>query len=271
MTKLLNLITDELKRAKVFYLLLITFVLISEGIMVFSNIRASYSVLTASENADYTNLITNLNGAFDNSMVYTMIIGATAFALLGYSVYSWIRDWHFQGNFIYRLLTLPGNRAPIAYAKLISTLIMMAGILILQLVVFYVANAAFSIMFADSYTTIPVLIQLATKMQTSLVLFPPYPGQTFLTYGGGLWFLFTLMNSMIILLSAKGYTWTRTLLTIVIYWVVSIALVYLMGFSTLTMPLTATEGTIIVLVFIYAANIINGYMMSWLMNHYVSV
>lgn len=271
MTKLLNLITDELKRAKVFYLLLIAFVLISEGIMVFSNIRASYSVLTASENADYTNLITNLNGAFDNSMVYTMIIGATAFALLGYSVYSWIRDWHFQGNFIYRLLTLPGNRAPIAYAKLISTLIMMAGILILQLVVFYVANAAFSIMFADSYTTIPVLIQLATKMQTSLVLFPPYPGQTFLTYGGGLWFLFTLMNSMIILLSAKGYTWTRTLLTIVIYWVVSIALVYLMGFSTLTMPLTATEGTIIVLVFIYAANIINGYMMSWLMNHYVSV
>lgn len=271
MTKLLNLITDELKRAKVFYSLLIAFVLVTEGIMVFGNVRTSFMAIASGNTSDYPFPITNLASAFDDSMAFTMIIGATGFALLAYSVFSWIRDWHFQGNFIYRLLTLPGNRAPIAYAKLISTLIMMAGILILQLVVFYVANAAFSIMFADSYTTIPVLIQLATKMQTSLVLFPPYPGQTFLTYGGGLWFLFTLMNSMIILLSAKGYTWTRTLLTIVIYWVVSIALVYLLGFSTLTMPLTATEGTIIVLVFIYAANMINGYMMSWLMNHYVSI
>lgn len=271
MTKLLNLITDELKRAKVFYFLLMAFVLVTEGIMVLGNVRTSYMAIASGNTSDYPFPITNLASAFDNSMAFTMIIGATGFALLAYSVFSWIRDWHFQGNFIYRLLALPGNRAPIAYAKLISTLIMMAGILILQLVVFYVANVAFSIMFPDSYTTIPVLIQLATKMQTSLVLFPPYPGQTFLTYGGGLWFLFTLMNSMIILLSAKGYTWTRTLLTIVIYWVVSIALVYLMGFSTLTMPLTATEGTIIVLVLIYAANMINGYMMSWLMNHYVSI
>lgn len=271
MTKLLNLITDELKRAKVFYLLLIAFVLISEGIMVFSNIRASYSVLTASENADYTNLITNLNGAFDNSMVYTMIIGATAFALLGYSVFSWIRDWHFQGNFIYRLLTLPGNRAPIAFAKLISTLIMMAGILILQLGLFYIANSAFTIMFNGQYTQVPVLIQLATTMDTSSLLFPPYPAQTFIIYGGGLWFLFTLMNSLIILLSAKGYTWLRTVATTMIYWLVSLALIYLIAWLTFILPLTNMEATVLVLVYIYSVNIINGYMMSWLMNHYVSV
>lgn len=271
MMKLLNLTTDELKRAKGFYFLLMAFVLVTEGIMIFGNVRASYKAIASGNTTDYRFPITNLASAFDDTMAFTMIIGATGFALLAYAVFSWIRDWHFQGNFIYRLLSLPGNRAPIAYAKLISTLIMMAGILILQLAIFYVANTAFSMMFADSYTTTPVLIQIATKVQTSLVLFPPYPGQAFLIYGGGLWFLFTLMNSMIILLSAKGYTWARTIITIVIYWLVSIALVYLMGFSTFTMPLTASEATIIVLVFIYAANVINGYMMSWLMNHYISV
>ncbi|PMC80589.1 hypothetical protein CJ191_00255 [Aerococcus viridans] len=271
MAKLLNLITDELKRAKIFYLLLIAFVLISEGIMVFVHIRASYAVSTASENIDNISLITNLNGVFDNSMVYTMIIGATAFALLGYSVFSWIRDWHFQGNFIYRLLTLPGNRAPIAFAKLISTLIMMAGILILQLGLFYIANSAFRVMFNEQYTQVPVLIQLATTMEISSLLFPPYPTQTFMIYGGGLWFLFTLMNSLIMLLSAKGYTWFRTVATTMIYWIVSLALIYLLAWLTIILPLTNMEATVLVLVYIYAINIINGYMMSWLMNHYVSV
>ena len=48
MTKLLNLITDELKRAKVFYFLLMAFVLMTEGIMVFGNVRTSYMAIATS-------------------------------------------------------------------------------------------------------------------------------------------------------------------------------------------------------------------------------
>lgn len=271
MTKLFNLVTDELKRAKVFYLLLIAFVIIAEAVMVFDNIRMNYMVQATDVYADHTQIITNLSGGFDNSMAYTLIIGATAFALIAYSIFSWIRDWHFQGNFIYRLLTLPGNRAPVAYAKLISTLLMMAGILILQLALFYIANGVFSVMFAGQYTNTPVLIQLATTMTTSIVLFPPYPLQAFHTYGGGLWFLFTLMNSLMILLSVKGYNWVRTLITTAAYWIISLVLVALLFWLGIRLPLTNMEIIIIQLVFIYSANIINGYMMSWLMNHYVSV
>ncbi|MER1952848.1 MAG: hypothetical protein ABS863_02450, partial [Aerococcus urinaeequi] len=77
MIKLLNLITDELKRAKGFYFLLIAFVLVTEGIMVFGNVRASYKAIASGNTTDYRFPITNLASAFDDSMAFTLIIGAT--------------------------------------------------------------------------------------------------------------------------------------------------------------------------------------------------
>lgn len=271
MTKLLNLVTDELRRARGFYLLLVAFVLITESLMISSSIRSNFRILSGSGNTDYSQLITNLSAAFDGNMIYILIIGATGFALLAYAVFSWIRDWYFQGNFIYRLLTLPGNRASVAYAKLISILIMMAGILILQLILFYITNTALSIMFKEQYTSIPVLLQLATRMDTSIILLPVNPLHAFEIYGIGLWFLFSLMNSLIILLSTKGHTWIKTITTTIIYWFISFVLISLMVWATSFLPLTSTEMTILALGLIYSANIINGYLMSWLMNHYVSV
>lgn len=263
--KFLNLLTDELRRSRNFYVLLLV------GVIVLEVAGIGYSLLLARNDVvKGMGKSISLANFFDGSMYYTFIVGGAAFALIIYAVFTWAREWYFQGNYIYRLLILPGNRAPIAFAKVASIIMLMAGLLVTQLIIFYLTHWVAELALADSYSSQPVLVQLAQSMGFSYIFFPLNPASTFVYYTFGLGFLIILMNNCIIIFSHRGHGLVKTSLLTIIYDVVMLGLLIGLVFSVRA-PLTQSEVLIFIIVFVISYCGINSGVMYWLMNHYISV
>lgn len=263
--KLLNLLTDELKRARIFYSLLVVSVILLEG----SNISIKFwtfnRLIRYSDEA-----VLSLGDFFDYSSEYMMIVGGSAMALLIYAVFTWIRDWYFQGSFIYRLLNLPGNRAPIAFAKVGAILMLMAGLLVLQVALFYLTDWLASAFFASRYIANPVLVSLAQDFSFSNVLIPSHPLTALLTFGFGTSFLLILMNLCIIIFSFKGHGLLKTATIIIGYILLDLALMIAL-FLFIRNPLTTSEVMVFTVGFLVFYKGLQGGWMYWLMNHYISI
>lgn len=263
--KFLNLLTDELRRARIFYGLLMISVLLVQAFNIGNMIiRNRQTVREGHPVALY------LTDFFDSSGLYPMVIGGAAFALILYAVFIWLREWYFQGNYMYRLLILPGNRAPIAFAKVATILLLMSGLLLLQLGIFYVTHWILQMVFQDNYLGLGVLLQIAQQFTISYILFPLHPLTALFNYGFGICFLLVLMNNCILIFSYKGHGLLKTIGLTLVYDVIMLAL--LIGFFlSIRNPLTTTEVTTMVIVFLVGYLIIHSGWMYWLMNYYSSI
>ncbi|MCW6676063.1 hypothetical protein NHG35_01075 [Aerococcaceae bacterium NML180378] len=139
MKKFKQLVIHEMNRAKKFYLSLITGVFGWELIFI---IWQTIRYLEQRRNPDLYGNVPEIHFGYFVSyhMMFAMVIGAAITAMLLYAFYTWVREWRFQGSFIYRLLLLPGKRVSIAYAKLASLMLMIFGLLAVQVVFTYVTN-----------------------------------------------------------------------------------------------------------------------------------
>lgn len=263
--KFLNLLTDELKRSRLFYLMLII------GVVGLETLGLGLSILSARQALkEGEEVFHSLHTLFDSSVYYGLIIGGAAFALIIYAVFTWIREWYFQGSYIYRLLVLPGNRASIAFAKVTTIMILMAGLLILQLMIFYVTHWIARAILSDNYLTQPVLTQISQTMELSYTLLPQNPLTALFFYGFGLSFLIILMNNCIIILSHRGYGLVKSALTTIGYNLLMLALI--VGFAFfIRMSFTQSELSMMLLMFVISYGVLNGGFMYWLMNNYISV
>lgn len=265
MLKFLDLVTFELKRSRIFYTFLLLFVIVSEFALVV------LKVIRFINRSSFESSYLSLGTIFEQDAFYSLIIGITAFALITYSVFMWAKDWYFQGNFLYRLLILPGNRFGIAFSKVTAILLLMSGVLIVQLIIFYLTHWIVGSMFSDYYVNRSVFMQLAQEMSGSQVLYPLVPLNGFITYGAGISFLIALMNNCIIIFSNKGHGFLKTAIVTVVYDLVII--VSLVGVSSVVYSaiLTSVEINGLVSVFVAIHLIIHSYIMYYLMNRYISV
>ncbi|EPY12166.1 hypothetical protein SAMN04488689_105322 [Paenibacillus sp. cl6col] len=165
-----------------------------------------------------------------NKLLYFGPIFLSITVLLIYSCFIWYRDWRGKNTVVYRLLTLPSNRANLYFAKLVTILLFAFGFVALQIVLVPLENLiAQSILPAELYRNISVFDYL--KHPTVLkVLIPPYFSEFVLYYGlviTGLIVLFTAI------LMERSYR-LKGIGFIVLYFAVLAGLAsipYLMGYS----------------------------------------
>lgn len=100
-----------------------------------------------------------------NSMMYARYNGLLYFGpiflsitvLLIYSCFIWYRDWRGKNTVVYRLLTLPSNRANLYFAKLVTILLFAFGFVALQIILVPLERLiAQSILPAEIYRNISV-------------------------------------------------------------------------------------------------------------------
>ena len=197
MKKFMNLLNDELKRVKWLYLILVIAVILTQSLVIFRQFnQANYYFLNQ---RDSFYLLT-LSDIFRQKPQFFLIIGVAALSLILYSIFTWVREWHFQGNYIYRLLMLPGNRMPIFMAKFTSILLMIVGLWMTQLFILFATNWIGSLLphLYHSSSVVQVLMQHLDGLQFIM----PMHFQSFIyIYFFGFNFLIGLMNITIIVLA----------------------------------------------------------------------
>ncbi|MDO4680865.1 MAG: hypothetical protein Q4A55_06430 [Aerococcus sp.] len=191
MSRFLNLTSDELYRSRHYFLGIVLFVLVGEGI-------GAIHFLYNFTHSDYASGMTfHLIQLFDATMPFFFTLAGAIMAMLIYCIISWQRESTGKSRFMYRLLTLPGNRLSIPLAKITSILLMIFGLLFLQLVIYEGAHLLCQLFYPGQYQTTQitdVFLQRTYFNPISLVIFP-YSLPTFLIYyGWGTNFLFLLFN-----------------------------------------------------------------------------
>src|SRR5699024_4771958 len=109
MKKFINLLSDELRRARVFYGIVIGLVVISQLVIAF------FTIYRFNQDTQRHSMVT-LGELIDFSGFYQLLLIAAVGLLAIYSAYTWAREWLGGSTFIIRLLTLPGNRFVIVLA-----------------------------------------------------------------------------------------------------------------------------------------------------------
>lgn len=269
MIKFLNLLNDELKRSRGFYLILVGSVIIGQllnaCLIIFSTLQ------TKNNETSFTRQLF-LTSFFDDSPVFGLIIGGAIMALLMYSLLTWLREWYFQGNFIYRLLMLPGNRIWIPLAKLASILLMIGGLLFVQLVLIWVIDGlALSLLPATVYADIPWYYQLAQSMPIIYLLMPMTASTAFLQYGAGLAFLLVIFNSQIYFYSYQSTGRVKAILKVSAY--LMLCLAYLVGLVWVTFFQQFLPGEMywLLSIGIVICIVLNSFILSYLMSSKISV
>ncbi|MDO4669865.1 MAG: hypothetical protein Q4A67_00150 [Aerococcus sp.] len=209
MHKFFHLLSDELVRARHYYLGVVLFVLIAEIINLIFKLGFSLrDPITRNMNPFDFNLL------FPSSSLFILTVVAAAMAMLIYAIISWQGESTGKARFIYRLLTLPGSRFTIPLSKIASVLLMVFGLLALQLLIFGVAHYLCRIFFAETYVTPTLAAGLAqmdaTNTVASLALPMSFP-QFLINYGWGMNFLFLLFNVMMLTDSFDLSGWLKKL------------------------------------------------------------
>lgn len=266
MSKFLNLLTDELRRAKWFYLALIIGVAVLELSLVAVNLINALqpgSVLTSK---------LNLHQIFSSSL-FPLIIGGVVIAMLLYCLYTWLREWAAHDKFIYRLLLLPGSRVSIAYAKLASILLMIAGLVLVQIAVFSLTNFIGSLL-PQVFTVQPWYAVISQGYSLSLLymIMPLTPAAAILGYGFGLNFLTAFFNLCILFFSFRSHGYLKTFMNtagVIIVNVLSYSAAFFILFSWA--HFTAFETFLYIKLVHIIIGLFNLWVMHFLMNRYISV
>ena len=185
-------------------------------------------------------------------------------------MFTWVREWHFQGNYIYRLLMLPSNRMPIFMAKFVSILLMIVGLWMTQLFILFATDWIGNLLphLYHSSSVIQVLMQHLDRFQVVM----PMHFQSFIyIYFFGFNFLIGLMNITIIVLSYRSYHLIQTILLPLVYlffsWVISALIIQFVS----TINFTSFEFNIVAMTLLVIAMVIQLSISYYIMNHYISV
>lgn len=268
MKKFLNLLTDELIRARSFYLSLLSALFILEFLLVLrSFINAASDLDLNPEPFSKISLVS----IFLNSAGFSMILGGAILAMLIYCLYSWMREWVFQDKFIYRLLLLPGSRVTIAYAKLASVFLMIAGLILSQIIIFILTNLIGNLM-PDLYNIHPWYLTVAQSINSLYIMMPFNPTSTLIVYGLGLVFLLVFFNICIIFFSYRSHGFMKTIVfssLLTIGHIIAYTLILMMLLQYLTLTSSELIGIFIVLNLLVM--FLDFWLMHYLMNRYISV
>ncbi|PKY87584.1 hypothetical protein CYJ57_06990 [Falseniella ignava] len=267
MKKFMNLLNDELKRAKWLYLILVIAVILTQSLVIFRQFRQANYYFMNQRDAFY---MLTLADIFKQTPLFFLIIGVAALSLILYSMFTWVREWHFQGNYIYRLLMLPGSRMPIFMAKFVSILLMIVGLWMTQLFILFATDWIGNLLphLYHSSSVVQVLMQHLDGFQ--VVMSMHFQSFIFI-YLFGFNFLIGLMNITIIVLSYRSYHLIQTILLPLLYLFFSWGISALIIQFASAINFTSFEFNIVAMTLLVIAMVIQLSISYYIMNHYISV
>lgn len=267
MKKFWNLTLDELERSQKFYSVFLIGLILVETMHIIWRITVSLRQIQEG----YANMI-SLYQLFDGSKPYLLIVSVGVLGLLGYSLFSWVREWYFQGNYIQRLLLLPESRFPVALAKVFSTLLMAGGMLCVQMLLIGLTNILAG-RFLPYYQAIVAPAEYIQAMSVTRLYLPITPKAWFLNYSIGIGFYLALTNAVILLLSRRDLTLPRKLFHTAVFATISFVSVTLYVRWYYQLDFLPGEVTRYALLFVSVIVFMLGQLifMKWLMDRYVAI
>ncbi len=172
MKKFTDLLVHELERVKNLYLLLIAAITALQIGTIFIVRRNYLNLLSDFQKNQEGNIIDFLDqwGSISfldvtdhTGYLFSLFIGI--FSLVIYAFVIWYRDWIGKNNLSYRLLTLPGPRLSIFFAKVTTILFMMFGLLAIQLIYMYLGDEVLRLL-------IPTELYVETSVASYSVMNP---------------------------------------------------------------------------------------------------
>ncbi|MDE1549660.1 hypothetical protein [Jeotgalibaca caeni] len=210
MKKMTDLLTYELNRMKTGYVILMGLIVVLQTGAVFLvnhwyvrnfeifQRETQGSILEFQEQFGPATYVDVVNNVFFNFAIFLGLI-----LLCMYALGIWYRDWIGKNNLSYRLLTLPGSRMSIFFAKLLTILFMIAGLLALELVVIVLGDQLLSMIVPNELYQSTTLVQVINMHPVLFIVLPPTIVDFFVHYIVGISALVVLYMMILLELSYK--------------------------------------------------------------------
>ncbi|MGO4929469.1 hypothetical protein ACTQ5J_12845 [Fundicoccus sp. Sow4_F4] len=240
MKKFINLLSDELRRARVFYGIVIGLVVISQLVIAF------FTIYRFNQDTQRHSMVT-LGELIDFSGFYQLLLIAAVGLLAIYSAYTWAREWLGGSTFIIRLLTLPGNRFVIVLAKWVSLLLMVGGVFFTQLLMVWAINfLGASFMNPGTYASIPWYYSYAQMLPMTQIFMPMTVGGSLLSFGAISLGVLIVFSVMVTLLFKQAESKVKAVLFAVAVGLANLLLLIVGGLILISLNLTVLESFVVV-------------------------
>ena len=253
MKKFINLLSDELHRARWFYGSVLGLVVVSQLV------NFAYVIMEYKRVPDRQYGL-HLSSFFDGSQVYSLLVFAAVLILIIYCVYTWLREWNGGSNFMTRLLLLPGNRFSIVLAKLASVLLMTGGVLFVQLLMIWLIDYLAPLFIGtNNYLAVPWVEAFVSELGMTSQFLPFSWASAAIFYSFFVWLLLGVFVTMLSYLMGASESRLKGFNQAFNAFVLNIVglIVGIMAISLLL--LTATERFILLALILVAAISLNLY------------
>ncbi len=251
MKKFINLLSDELRRARLFYAVVLGLVVVSQLVIAF------FTIYRFNHNNQRHYMVT-LGELIDFSGFYQLLLIVAVGLLAIYSAYTWAREWLGGSTFIIRLLTLPGNRFVIVLAKWVSLLLMVGGVFFTQLLMVWAINfLGASFMNPGTYASIPWYYSYAQMLPMTQIFMPMTVGGSLLSFGAISLGVLIVFSVMVTLLFKQAESKVKAVLFAVAVGVANLLLLIVGGLILISLNLTVLESFVVVANLIVLGTLMN--------------
>ncbi|WP_042273646.1 hypothetical protein [Faecalimicrobium dakarense] len=221
MNKLLALTNMELKRNSKFYLLYLS---------ILSAIMLGLNIIQINKLQDRFSIIEKIKDSFDgifygvsimyNNSYLPNIMELSIVGIFIYSIYTWIREYTQKS--VYTLKMIPCNKFNVYLSKMVSTIVMVYGVLIIQIIILFISKNIFNIMFRNTGVIPTSLFEDLSYLSSILYYNMPINMIDFIMiYGIGLVLkLSVLFTAIVFAISFKNKNKSFFIITIGLYMII---------------------------------------------------
>ncbi|MGY4104014.1 hypothetical protein ACWOA0_00185 [Ignavigranum ruoffiae] len=262
MKKFWNLFVDEMNRSKHFFVSFVMILLIAEGLSFVRMIKFQ-GVFQPQKDFGLENL-------FAENNLFWMIVAVGLAVTILYVHYIWFREWHLQGRFIYRLLSLPGSRLAISWAKWSASMLMSLTMIVIQWLVFIIVDQLCQALF-DNYISMGWRLELLNLTPLNVLIPLNLKGFAFIALLISLVILIS-SNLQILFNSLKQQSMKRSISLTGIYLILSILLiVFAIWLDSVVFHLTDRETFVWLIWQLLFINLLQGLWMSFISQRVISI
>ncbi|MGX4599625.1 ABC transporter permease [Faecalimicrobium sp. JNUCC 81] len=148
MNKLLALTNMELKRNSKFYLVylsILSAIMLGLNIIQINRFQDRFSIVEKIKD-NFDGIFYGISIIYNNSYLPN-IMGLSIIGIFIYSIYTWVREY--TQNSVYTLKMIPCNKFNLYLSKMVSSIVMIYGVLITQIIILFISKNIFNIMFRN--------------------------------------------------------------------------------------------------------------------------
>ncbi|MBO3446503.1 ABC transporter permease [Clostridium sp. CCUG 7971] len=149
MNKLLALTNMELKRNSKFYLVylsILSAIMLGLNIIQINRFQDRFSMVEKIKDS-FDGIFYGISIIYNNSYLHN-IMGLSIIGIFIYSIYTWVREY--TQNSVYTLKMIPCNKFNLYLSKMVSSIVMIYGVLITQITILFISKNIFNLMFKNT-------------------------------------------------------------------------------------------------------------------------